>query len=153
MRLLNRNEFISVILVMAVFCYSIMVIPATGLCQEKRILKHAWGGMWEPFWLKDDNGKLSGFDIEILEAVVTGAGFSIIHTEYAVPWARHWKYIEHGDMDLCTSASRTAEREKFAYFTAPYRHEYLGLFFRKGEADNYDIKEIEDLLKYKDMQI
>ncbi len=113
--------------------------------QCNKTLVNGWGEPWEPFLMgTPDNA--SGFDMDMLEAVVTTAGCLLKHTENELPWKRHLKMIEDGQIDLVTAASWTQERAKYAYYTLPYRTEYLALYVRKGESGNYPITSIEDLL-------
>lgn len=45
---------------------------------------------------------------------------------------RNLHMLEHGEIDVLLDASRSAERERYAYFSAPYRREQFLLFTRKN---------------------
>lgn len=135
------------------FLLAILFVADTTMAQEKKVLTHGWGGVWPPFWVKNNDSSLGGFDIEVLQLVVKGAGFSVSHTDCVVPWKRLLHSVETGFLDLATSVSKSPEREAYAYFIGPYRRETLGLYFRKGEAKNYKLEKIEDLLKYKNIRL
>lgn len=113
---------------------------------EKKELKHAWGGEWQPFWEMGADSIPTGFDLDLLHAVVTKAGYTLSHTPYEVPWKRHLFEVSEGKIDLATGASFNAERAEYAYFIGPIRYEYIALYVRKGESGNYPIEKIEDLL-------
>ncbi len=122
----------------------VIVNSISAWAQCDRPLINGWIGAWEPFILGTPDNP-SGLDVEILEAIVAKAGCTIKHSK-EIPWKRHLKQIEKGTIDLATSASWKEDRAKYAYFTFPYRAEYVALYIRKGESDKHPIKNIEDLL-------
>ncbi len=128
----------------ATFFFIVTFMPCWAECNKT--LVNGWGESWEPFIMgAPDNS--DGFDMEILEAVVTTAGCGLEHTEIELPWKRHLKLIETGQIDLATAVSWNKERAEYAYYTLPYRSEYLALYVRKGEPGKYPITKFEDLLK------
>jgi len=140
------------ITVFSIVLYCLILI-SSSIAQESKVLKYGWGGQWPPFWEKAETGELTGFDIDILNAAAADAGFTVSFTTYKVPWARNMHSIKTGFLDIASSALKTEEREKYAYFTTPYRRELVGLYFHKENVDNYEINVIEDLLKYKKIRI
>ncbi|MBF0477328.1 MAG: transporter substrate-binding domain-containing protein, partial [Deltaproteobacteria bacterium] len=48
--------------------------------------------------------------------------------------------------DIAIPASKTVEREKFAFFSDPYRKEVIALFVRRGESGKYHFKTLSDLI-------
>ncbi len=113
-----------------VFLFIIGSTTAWSKCNKA--LSSGWDE-WEPFNI----GQYGGLDTEILKAVVTTAGCKFSPLKKPVPWKRHLLYIKSGKIDLATAASWTAERAEYAYFTLPYRAEYLAIFIRKGEEDRF----------------
>ncbi len=113
-----------------------------GACNKE--LVNGWSEEWIPF-LSGTPTNASGLDMEILNAVVTGAGCTLKHTAKETPWKRHLAFIEKGKLDLASGASYTEERAKYAYFIGPYRAEYLALFVKKGEAAKYNISKFSDI--------
>jgi polar amino acid transport system substrate-binding protein len=63
----------------------------------------------------------SGLDIELAQAVFTQAGYSLNFQH--LPWARQLSNLEAGTLDVVLSASKNAERAKFADWTSAYRQE------------------------------
>lgn len=100
---------------------------------------------WEPYQFVD-GGKLKGIDIEIAEAVAEKAGCKITFTE--LPWSRQLKNVESGETDLVLAASKTPEREAFAFYKDGYRQEAVALFIRKGEADKLKVATHADITKF-----
>jgi len=99
-------------------------------------LVNGWGGDWEPF-LTGTYDKPGGLDIEILDAVISASGCRWKNTALVIPWARHLGLIKLGRLDIATGASWTEERDAYAYFTKPYRSEYVALFVRKNDLEKY----------------
>ncbi len=114
-----------------------------GACNKE--LVNGWAEEeWIPFILGTPTNA-SGLDMEILAAVVSGAGCTLKHTDKETPWKRHLNFIEKGKLDLASGASFTEERAKYAYFIGPYRAEYLALFVKKGNAAKYKISKFSDI--------
>ena len=90
---------------------------------------------WKPYqrW---ESGKVTGMDIELLEAIMQTAGCSYELTK--VPWERTMRYIKSGDLDLALGASKTAERSEWAYFSEPYRREIMAIFVRSNEYEKWN---------------
>ncbi len=121
-----------------VFLFIIGSTTAWSKCNKK--LSYGWEE-WEPFNI----GQHEGLDTEILRAIVITAGCTFSPSKKPIPWKRHLAMLKSGKIDLATAASWTAERAAWAYFTIPYRAEYLGFFIRKGEENRFP-KTPEDLV-------
>ena len=111
-------------------------------CNKELI--NGWGGNWEPF-IMGSHDKPSGLDMDILDAVVKTAGCTWKNTKTEIPWARHMAWIKSGELDLATAASWTQERAEFAYFTKPYRNEYIAIFIRKSDLQKYASLSLQEL--------
>ena len=85
---------------------------------------------WAPYQHRDAAGKLTGLDIELVEAMGKAAGCAVEWRE--APWARQVASVEAGELTGAPAASRTAEREAFAVFAKPYRDEAVYLMFPAG---------------------
>lgn len=117
-----------------------------AVCDKELI--NGWGGAWEPF-ITGTYDKPSGFDMDILDAVVRTAGCTWKNTQSEIPWARHMAWIKSGKLDLATAVSWTQERAEFAYFTKPYRNEYVAIFVRKADIKKYVQLSLQDLASSK----
>jgi len=85
-----------------------------------------------------------GLDIEIFNAIISQASFSAGYVE--LPWKRHLKYLESGEIDIAMGSSFTKEREQFVYFSLPYRTEKVNLFIRKELADKMKLLSLSDII-------
>lgn len=136
-----RFKFLLFSLIMAVSAS----VSASAGCDKKTLI-HGWGGDWVPFVLGTPD-KPSGLDMEILDAIIKKAGCQWRNTPHAVPWARHLKQIESGELDLATAASWTEERARYAYFTHAYRSEFVALYVLKKHYDAYSALSLSQLSK------
>lgn len=114
------------ILAVLMFCLAAPV----WACQ----LKASWEP-WEPYQFKDSAGKVTGLDNDLISAVAKQAGCSIQLDN--MPWKRALKMLETGGISLTSGASKTAEREAYAYFSDPYRDESVAIFVQKSKANQY----------------
>ncbi|WP_296063321.1 transporter substrate-binding domain-containing protein [uncultured Amphritea sp.] len=105
---------------------------AAAACQTRFLV--GWLD-WKPYQVWH-NGKITGMDIELLDAIMHQAGCSYELTK--VPWERTMRYIRSGDLDLALGASKTAARSEWAYFSEPYRREIMALFVRRNEYEKWN---------------
>lgn len=84
-----------------------------------------------------------GLDLEIIQAALEEVGCK---TDFRrMVWQRILTSIEDGSMDAAMGASISPEREKYAYFSIPYREESYAFFVRKDDSIKYKITKIDDL--------
>ena len=55
--------------------------------------------------------------------------------------------LKDGEVDLLAGATRTPDREKFAYFTEPYRDEQFSLYIATGRLAELGEKSFEQLME------
>lgn len=109
----------------------------------KQTMTAGWE-LWYPYQYHNKDSQLVGLDIDSFKAIMKEAGLQFSIDE--LPWKRHIQYISTGNIDMAMGASKTPEREKFAYFSHPYRKETVKLYVRKGEAKNIQIQTLNDLI-------
>ena len=123
-------------------------VVSTGAC--KRELTYAWTGVNEPFVMGDPLSPY-GTDVEILnEALATIGCKATIKNTKEVSWKRNLSLLSIGDIDIVLQASRSSQREGYAFFSSPYRSEYVAIFVREEDLSNnkFPIKDINDISKY-----
>lgn len=99
--------------------------------------------LWYPYQYHNKQQQLVGLDFEIFNAIVDDADLDVTYTE--LPWKRHVQYIRTGEMDVAMGSSFTEERDKFAYFSIPYRQEVVKLFVKKGSVDKIKLNSLSEL--------
>ncbi len=103
-------------------------------------------GEWEPYGYRDAQGRFTGIDADMVRAIFSEAGCSLVELR-SMPASRNLQLFGQGEIDMMTGASRTAEREKLAWFTQPYRNETVGLFSLADEGARYtDIRSFAEFL-------
>lgn len=101
---------------------------------------------WEPYGVytfKNDEGVVTGVDIEVVRAVARELGCDLTFRE--LPWARILLEVEQGAVDVSTSTSHTPERARYGRFSRPYRPAEMALFVRKSESGRYPLTSLADV--------
>ena len=71
---------------------------------------------FEGYHMKDEDGRLTGYGIEFLDLVSQYSHLNFQYTGYDNSWNDMLTMLENGEIDMVTTARRTAEREEtFAY--------------------------------------
>ena len=110
------------------------------MVKEKGEIKMAMSGQYPPFNFVDDKNQLTGFDVEIGQAVAKRIGIK------ATPLSTAWDGIIAGLLAnkyelICGSMAITEERLKSIDFSDPYYRSGAHLFVKKGSA----VKSVADL--------
>lgn len=100
---------------------------------------------WEPYHYQPVGGQVQGLDIELVTAVAQGAGCELEFEQGS--WASMLQLIRTGELDLLLGATRTPERESFAWFSEPYREETFRVFVRAEDIDRWSDMELVELLE------
>jgi polar amino acid transport system substrate-binding protein len=112
-----------------------------ALSKEKKIFSIGWDP-WMPYQHINENGRLVGLDVEMLQTIFSEMGCKLEYKE--VPWKQLLPAVKRGQIALAAGASKSADRMKYAYFSNPYRTESVVLFVRKGEQKA--IKHLSDII-------
>lgn len=103
---------------------------------NKSVLMSGWFE-WKPYQYlkKTPHGEeVTGIDIEIISRISKKIGYEL--QMQTVTREESIKSIQNGTKDLVPSALRTKEREKYAFFSKPYRYEEDSIFVRTdGEKE------------------
>ena len=102
----NNRLWIKSILLLISICFF-----NTAIAKELVIARG--DGEYPPFEFHRD-GKLTGFHIELIEAVAKQAGISIRFV--SLPWKRAVHEMETGGVDAITYFSKTDEREAYTFY-------------------------------------
>jgi polar amino acid transport system substrate-binding protein len=112
---------------------------------EFATLKAGWYP-FEPYMtLEKSHGvdKLTGLDIEMLEAVANHLQVKLDIS--MVPWKSFLDDIKSGKRQIAPSATKTKERQEWAYFSDPWRWEENALYVRYGSK--FQFKDVNDFIK------
>ena len=129
---------ISVCLAWAAVATAPLPAPAAEPCT----LRVGWEP-YAPFTFADENGEVTGADIDLIEAIAEKLGCAVVPVE--LPWARIVREVEQGTLDVSTSTSRTPERDQWALFSKPYRETEIAIYVRRGETPRFALQELADI--------
>ncbi|MDE1464425.1 transporter substrate-binding domain-containing protein [Spartinivicinus poritis] len=134
-----KLQKISFMLLMILFsCH----IDASKLC--KKPLTVSFDTHTEPWSYLDQNAQLTGLDVELIKTIFTLMGCQLI-IRLDIPWKRQVHWLEQGLLDIAAQASKTSKREMFAYFSEPYRHEYIAIYIRKEDLHKFNFMTLTEL--------
>lgn len=88
---------------------------------------------WEPYQYVSVGNTVSGLDVELVQAVAEGMQCKLDVVQGS--WLELLTLLKGGEVDFVLGASKTPDREEFAYFSEPYREERFQLYVRQGQAD------------------
>ncbi|WP_172449474.1 substrate-binding periplasmic protein [Bowmanella denitrificans] len=94
---------------------------------------------WPPFILYED-GEFSGMEIDAINLVFKEAKICAEFVIYPNS-SRMLAEIKEGRVDVLVAATETADRKKYAYFSAPYRVEIMSVYAHKSVSETqFDIQ-------------
>ena len=112
--------------------------------KERGYIVIATAGNWSPWTYHDENGKLTGLDVEIGKRLAEELGVDVKFEE--TDWDSILSGIESGKYDIaCNGVGYTDKRAEKYNFSSPYVYTHKVLVVR---LDNDEIKSVEDLLKF-----
>jgi polar amino acid transport system substrate-binding protein len=101
---------------------------------------------WEPYavytFLKRGS-ILTGADIELIRATAHEVGCALRYREYG--WHRILEQLKTGGIDIATSATLSDARERYAFFSVPYRRAEMAIYVRRGESGRFDIPSLQSI--------
>ncbi len=87
---------------------------------------------YPPFSIVDEQGRASGFSVELMRAALAAMGRDV--TFRTGPWAEVRGWLETGETDALPLVGRTPEREPLFDFTFPYMTLHGAIVIRKGTS-------------------
>lgn len=136
--------------VLALACIMALAITALAGCgggkkdaaKDKDVLIAGTEPTFAPFDTTDEDGKLVGFDMDLMDAIAKNQGFKVDYKSFEfdslIP------ALEAGNIDMITAGmnSEDPERRKKVDFSDPYYKSGLVVMVKK---DNDTVKSIDDL--------
>ena len=102
----------------AFMCFFIYVF-LTGSAFAGKAMVVAVNANWPPMQIKDDKGNITGYEIDMIRAIASEAGFQVKIVN--VPWSRIFKDLDAGKCDaVMASVSITQSRKEKFDFSEPY---------------------------------
>jgi ABC-type amino acid transport substrate-binding protein len=100
-----------------------------------------------------NNKHWTGLEVELAEALVAEAGFSIEFVN--LPWSRALAYMQNGQLDVMMNLSRTPDREAFMNFIGPERISTRVLIMRRENLDLHidNLDQLVEAAQARDLKI
>lgn len=117
-------------------------VTETALPNADTCVLRAGFDAWEPYHYLGQGQQAVGMDIDILQALAVELNCDL-HLEQAT-WTALLSKLRDGELDLLPGASRSSERENYAWFSEPYRQEQFVLYTRSDNT--LDFADIPSLL-------
>lgn len=116
---MNRSRVIAISLILGlVFAITGSVI-AVGAEELPDKLIHGFDANYPPYTWMNEQGKATGFDIEVVDWIAENQGFEVVHKPTS--WSGIILALRSGEIDFIASGmTMNPERAKKARFTIPY---------------------------------
>ncbi|MBZ9610176.1 substrate-binding periplasmic protein [Rheinheimera maricola] len=88
---------------------------------------------WEPYQYMTVGNTVAGLDVELVQNITTGMGCTLDVVQGS--WLELLTLLREGKVDFVLGASKTEDRQRFAYFSEPYRQERFQLYVRKEDVN------------------
>ena len=88
---------------------------------------------WEPYQYMTVGNEVAGLDVELVQAVTDEMQCSLNVVQGS--WVELLTQLRDGEVDFVMGASKTDDRQEFAYFSTPYRQERFQLYVRNEDAN------------------
>lgn len=113
----------------------------TGALAEGNVLKVGMEGTYAPYTYHDDSGNLTGFEVDVTNAIGEKIGYEVEFVEGA--WDSLFPALDAGTIDvIMNQVTITEERQENYDFTTPYIYSHPIVIVA---ADNDEITSFEDL--------
>ena len=99
---------------------------------------------WMPYQQLKPGGKATGKQIALVQQIASLAGCELSYKSISFP--EGLKAIKNGGIDLQLNATPSSERENYAYFSQPYRTEFLLLYSTEKYLQKCQKMSLEELL-------
>jgi polar amino acid transport system substrate-binding protein len=118
--------------------------PSSG--PETKVLRGGWYP-WDPYQYRESRrggSVLTGFDVEIERALARVMGVELLLPDMA--WEDHLAALAAGKADIAAGATYSDERNRYAYFSKPYRQETDVLVLPRGASAGYRFETVAEML-------
>jgi len=97
-----------------------------------------------PYSYMNEQNQLTGYRVEFMQQLFGRLGCKLeILTDS--PWKRSLMLLESGEIDVLMNASKSTERERYAWFSTAYEDEKVAVFVAVTQRDHLQLKQLEDI--------
>lgn len=115
-----------------VFLTSLLAYQPSLLADDARVVKCYVTANFPPYYTLDEDGNLTGFGIEVMNAIAKRSGIQV-HYTVKETWPEILQALKDGEADILASIGVTEERKAFANFTPPVEVVPVSIFIREEE--------------------
>ena len=98
----------------------------------------------EPYSFRQADGKVGGFDIDLMREILRRTGCTAVFVE--MPWARALVELEAGRLDILSGTFRSKQREAFAHFSIPSLQSQNVLYMGPKARAQYRLTTLDDIV-------
>ena len=139
----NLKKLLAISVIGAVLTGSMSVYAenAADPAVESKTIKVGMEGTYAPYTYHDEEGELTGFEVDVAKAIGEKIGYDVEFVE--IEWDSIFEALEAGTIDVVMNqVTITDEREEKYDFTTPYVYTQPVLIVK---SDNEDVKTFEDI--------
>jgi polar amino acid transport system substrate-binding protein len=117
------------------FTFPLILLPLSACATSHQTITIATDAAFHPFHYIDDNGNITGHDIELAKLAVTQAGYTpkVIQIR---PYAELLKGLQQGKYQMVAATTGiTPERQRTFLFSTPYFTTCQAVLVRKGQNE------------------
>lgn len=145
---MDRKYWLNTVIVCFLMMIIIIQIPMHVYADEKRTVAIGTNAEYAPFEYLDSNGDLTGFDIDLMNAIAEEAGFEVKWVD--LPFDSLLGSIEAGDIEaIAASIAPTEERAKSVDFSDVYYSGSQSDMIASGENTDYGVVEDATVKRFK----
>lgn len=97
-----------------------------------------------PYSFKDETGAYRGLHVDLVKEALRRVGCETHFID--MPWARAWRELQTGQLDVLPGAANTPERQAFALFSKPTNSARNVVFVRGDGRKKYRFSKLADLI-------
>jgi polar amino acid transport system substrate-binding protein len=101
-------------------------------------------GIWPPYQYLSENNQAKGVQINLLNRLAEEANCVLNYVQQ--PFSKNIADIQSGHIDMMADTTVTQQRQNFAYFSAPYRHEILLLYVKKEQVAHCKNRALSEIM-------
>ena len=146
-RIHSKRWVIALLCLFLILCNFIPASATNANVSEEEHNQRVKAGIFyfDGYHVKDEEGKLTGYGIEVLQMFSQYSHLNFDYVGYDKSWNDMLDMLENGEIDLVTSARKTPEREaKFAFSYPIGRNSTVlsvladNMKFHSGDYRSYD---------------
>lgn len=101
-------------------------------------------GIWPPYQYLSENNRAKGVQIDLLNTIAAEADCTLNYVQQ--PFSQNIADIKSGKIDMMADTTVTLQRQSYAYFSAPYRHEISLLYVNKNRVASCKNRSLSDIM-------